>query len=259
VIKLSNGGCSGNCINNQCREIVIRDLAAFARLNNPLSIVTNNGALDFHEIHDKHALLLQRLLSKGRKIKRRQKFTRFCKKAAGYGFLIVYVMLAIAMLTLAMHSVMGVLAAPGLLMTISLRVIKKASGGGSKVSFLDHLASQLDEAAKGAYILNNDFDTVGMLVRKVNDEVEHMRGLSELCMRNSMSQEVVKEALRELCVHKDGFVEQLEELEDHIYLCFLTINRSRRSVIHEILSARLCLIASLLMYQRQSVLGKRTR
>ncbi|KAJ8431197.1 LOW QUALITY PROTEIN: hypothetical protein Cgig2_008471 [Carnegiea gigantea] len=234
AMNLSNGG---NYTTDQCREIVIRDVAAFAGLNNPLSVITNNGAVDFHKIHDKYALLLQKLLTKGRKIKRRHKFTRFYKKTAGYGFVIVYTVLAIAMLTLATHSVVGVLAAPGLLMTISRQVIKKASGGSTSVSFLKHLASQLDEAARGVYTLNNDFDTVGMLARRVYDEVEHMRALSELCMRNRMSQEVVKEALRELCVHEDGFVEQLEELEEHIYLCFLTINRSRRAVIHEILSA----------------------
>lgn len=248
VIKLSKTGgndeeegrmCLGNKI-YQFRDKVVQDLACFTRQSNPLSIILN-GEVDFRKIHDKYTLLLQNLTARRRKIKRREKLTRFFKKVAGYSFVATYVVLTITVLALAMHSVVGLLGAPGLLMASSSSWIKKArrGKGGPRVSWLEKLASQLDVAAKGVYILINDFDTVGRLVMGVHDEVEHMRALAEMCVRSNKNQELIKEALRELNVHEDGLVEQLEELEEHIYLCFLTINRSRRLVIQEILACPL--------------------
>ncbi|KAG0484265.1 hypothetical protein HPP92_008344 [Vanilla planifolia] len=50
-------------------------------------------------------------------------------------------------------------------------------------------------------------DTVSRMVRRVHDEVEHGRDVARL--------------------------EQLEELEEHVYLCLLTINPDRRLFAEE--------------------------
>lgn len=42
--------------------------------------------------------------------------------------------------------------------------------------------------------------------------------------RNNGKIEVLKEVVREFRVEESWFFEQLEELEEPIYLCFLTIN-----------------------------------
>ncbi|KAK9740048.1 hypothetical protein RND81_03G007300 [Saponaria officinalis] len=229
VIRLSTDQLGSN------HNHTIQELATFARHGNPLSF-TNNGGINFHDIHDDHALLLGKLTSRKRRLNRRQKFIKFYKKTAGYGFIIAYTALAMALLALALHSVVGLLGVPGLLLPFSSGVLKKVDCDKLKPSILERLGEQIDVTAKGAYILVNDFDTMGRLVGRVYDEVEHRRVVADMCVRNSKSQEVVKEAMKELLMHEDAFVEQLEELEEHVYLCFLTINRSRRLVLQQILA-----------------------
>jgi hypothetical protein len=47
----------------------------------------------------------------------------------------------------------------------------------------------------------------------------------------------LKEVVKEFHIHDSSYLEQLEELERHIYLCFHTINRSRRLVMDKIMVA----------------------
>ncbi|XP_074321636.1 UPF0496 protein At1g20180-like [Silene latifolia] len=212
----------------------IQELTSLIRQSNPLSF-TVNGKVDFHSIHRGHANLLRKLTLRRKRLKRKEKFVKLYKKLAGYGFIIAYTALAVTLLALALHSVVGLLGVPGILLPFSGGVLKKVDCEKLKQSHLERLGSQMDITAKGAYILSNDFDTMGRLVARLHDEVEHRRAVVDMCVRNSSSQEVVKEAMRELEMHDDGFVEQLEELEQNVYLCFLTINRSRRMVVQEIL------------------------
>ena len=54
------------------------------------------------------------------------------------------------------------------------------------------------------------------------------------CVGNR-SPDVLDEVMREFRVHETCLLEQLEELEDHIYLCLLNVNRSRRLLVDEIM------------------------
>jgi hypothetical protein len=55
-----------------------------------------------------------------------------------------------------------------------------------------------------------------------------------VCVKNG-KREILKEVVREFHANESSFLEQIEELEEHIYLCFLTINRSSRLVFQEII------------------------
>ncbi|KAK1385439.1 hypothetical protein POM88_023174 [Heracleum sosnowskyi] len=68
---------------------------------------------------------------------------------------------------------------------------------------------------------------MSQMVRRLNDEIE---STANMCVRNGKV-ELLKKVAREFRVEQKSFLEHLEELEDHIYLCFLTINRSRRLVV----------------------------
>ncbi|XP_057795406.1 UPF0496 protein At3g49070-like [Salvia miltiorrhiza] len=83
-----------------------------------------------------------------------------------------------------------------------------------------------DVAAKGAWILKRDFDTMGRLVARIGDEIEHSRAMMEVCLDRDCL-EVLKEC-------EFGVSRQAEELEEHVYLCLLTINRARAMVVREI-------------------------
>lgn len=188
-------------------------------------------------------VLLRMLTSESKKIKRKAKFIKFCKKAGGCGLVISHSAIVAALLVIALHSVVGIIAAPGL-MACSLSFWKrkfrvsdhKRGGFRVKTNLLEKLGKQLEVAAKGVYILMNDFDTMSRLVRRLQDEVEHRRDIAELCVRNGRY-EVLKEVVKEFFKQESCFLEQLEELEQHIYLCFLTINRSRRLVLQEIMES----------------------
>ncbi|XP_041019668.1 UPF0496 protein At1g20180-like [Juglans microcarpa x Juglans regia] len=238
VIKLSrsvNDRADHNYTDKQCRAIS-GELAAFVMLKNPL---LNIGAVQFRDIRDGHMILLRRLTSKYRKIKRRERFRRIWKKVCGTGLFISQSALLILPLICALHGMVGIVAAPALFafsLGLSWKKMKGACGGRLKKRLPERVSVQLDVAAKGVYILINDFDTMSRMVMRLNDEVEHRKAVADVCVRNGKS-EILKEVVREFHVHESSFLEQLEELEEHIYLCVLTINRSRSLVIQGIMAA----------------------
>ncbi|KAK6939314.1 Protein of unknown function DUF677 [Dillenia turbinata] len=213
------------------------ELASFAGISNPLSAI---GTQQFDDIHQRYGFLLQRLTSKVKKIRRRAKLARFWHKALGLSLVVSYSVLVTAVLVFAAHSVVGIVAASGVVglgfcsKRINKVVLHCYQGLWRKGLIQRELGSQLDVAARGIYILIKDFDTMSRLVRRLQDEAEHYKSVAGICAVNGASTQVLKEVVKEFNSYDTSFLEQLEELEEHIHLCFLTINRSRRLVLQEI-------------------------
>ena len=219
--------------NHYCRAI-FRELKSIALLKNPLSIIS---PLQLRDIRDGYVALLHKLTSKGDKIRRRERISRIFKKVGGVGLVIAHNALLIALLIFTFHSVFGIIAAPTLVGCSSVYLCKKRKKMKKK-DFSEGrrwLGEQFDAAAKGIFILINDFDTMCQMVRRLQDEIEHRKSVAEICVRNGKF-EVLREVVKELSEQESSFLEQLEELEGNIYLCLLTINRSRRLVIQEIIA-----------------------
>ncbi|XP_042509218.1 UPF0496 protein At1g20180-like [Macadamia integrifolia] len=232
IIYLSKSLEINNCSNDQC-GIIFRELSSFAKLANPLP---SSSLVQFHLIHNKYELILHQLTVTREKIKRREKLIRFCKKLGGISLVITCTTLTLATLILAAHTIVGIAASPAVI-TVSLGFLKrkmKSIRMAINASVLYRVGAQLDAAARGVFILNRDFDTMNRIVIRLQDEIDHGKEIAKICVR-SQNKEMLMEIVREFKMNESGFLEQLEELEEHVYLCFLTINRARRLILQEIM------------------------
>ncbi|PSS17970.1 UPF0496 protein [Actinidia chinensis var. chinensis] len=231
--------CAGYT-NAQCHAI-FEELASFAKLKNPL---LRTSPSQFRDMHNSNNSLRQNLKLKWRKFRRRAKLTRFCKKiVTGFGLVVSYSALAIGLLlVLACHSMVGIVAAP-VLLAFSLGFVKKVLVRKlNKIGLkMRSLGAQLEKAERGVFTLNIGLDTMSQLVRKLQGEIEHIKAEiehikpdREVWFGNGMK-EVMKEVVRAFGIHQTGVLEQLEELEQQIYLCLLSMNRARAVIMQEIM------------------------
>ncbi|KAL5995704.1 hypothetical protein ACLOJK_041819 [Asimina triloba] len=224
---------TGDYTQEQCL-FISSQLTVFADLENPLSGSTQ---MQFHQIHELYVSMVRDLVFARKKVVRRARMQGICKKAARVGLTVACGMLLIITLAVAAHTLFGLLAMP-LLFCPSTPFLKRRIQSrrclmrSSKC--LKRVGAQLDAAAKGAYILGRDFDTMSRLATRLHDEIEHNKAVIGICLSNGRGQLLVEEVVKELRSNEAGFLEQLEELEEHVYLCFLTINRARRLVFQEI-------------------------
>ncbi|KAG1359449.1 putative UPF0496 protein 2 [Cocos nucifera] len=202
-------------------------------LDNPLSPI---NLAHFHYLHACYRPLVARLTKANRRIARRAHLTRVAKKASGVILIGVCGAAVVAALVIAAHAVVGIglAAAVAARPRVGWRWIRGRVGGES---YLKRVGAQVDAAAKGAYIVGSDLDTVSRMVRRAHDEVEHGRDVARLVLR-IRERQLVREAAREVEGGEEELAEQLNELEEHIYLCLITINRSRRMVAQEMMGRR---------------------
>ncbi|XP_030527291.1 UPF0496 protein At1g20180-like [Rhodamnia argentea] len=205
-------------------RLICLELSAFASQTNPLWAIAQ---VQLPGMHDDHWALFRELMSKRKQMRRTTKLARACKRVGGLGLIVSS----------------GLISAASLVFT-SCRIGMcnrkeksiRPSSCPEKSSSTEGVGAQLDIAAKGVFILINDMDTVSRWAGRLRDEVEHGRSRAGMAVRNYTKKgEMVREVVKEFDVHNACFLEQLEELEEHIYLCLLAMNRSRRLVVEEIL------------------------
>ncbi|XP_021895655.1 UPF0496 protein At3g19330 isoform X2 [Carica papaya] len=94
--------------------------------------------------------------------------------------------------------------------------------------------SQLDAAAKGTYVLNNDLDTIDRLVNILYSEIEGDKGLIRLGLERGDDKYAIQEIVKRFRKSHVSFIHQLKDLEEHICLCFNTVNRARSLLLQEV-------------------------
>lgn len=195
---------------------------------NPLSDL--NLIKDFIRIHDKYSSVLNHLKSKRKKIARRTKLMNYFKKASSTALFMI-----ISVPDDHEHQLKK-----KYLCTTRTRRTRRfhQKRGSTSTSFLMRkVGEQLDVAAKGTYILNRDFDTISRLVTRVHDEIEHNKEMMKLCLDRREDRFSLQVLMKELKKSSDfGFRKRVEELEEHVYLCLVTINRARALVVKEIMN-----------------------
>ncbi|CAN0870217.1 UPF0496 protein At3g19330 [Linum grandiflorum] len=93
---------------------------------------------------------------------------------------------------------------------------------------------QLDAAARGAYVLNNDLDTIDRLAARLYAAVEDDRFLIKIGLERGKEVHPTMEVLKQLKKNQSNLVHQLGDLEEHICLCFNAVNRARSLLLQEI-------------------------
>ncbi|KAK4429518.1 hypothetical protein Salat_1252400 [Sesamum alatum] len=213
-------------------SFLVSELRSCVILNNPFS------RQDFKHIHEKHSFVLQHLKSKRKRVARKIKMIKFFNKASGACVTAACGLAAGAAMFLAVHTLTVLLMGPALF-SLPVKPLKRKiqTFHFLKYGFLKKVVGQLDVAAKGAYILNRDFDTMSRLVGRLHDEIEHNKELIQFCLERREDRLSLIQVLKEIKKYEFGFRKQVEELEEHVYLCLVTINRARALVVDEISKA----------------------
>lgn len=168
--------------------------------------------------------LLKQLESSREKARAKLRLANRLKRGSG----IFLVALATSLTVIvAVHAMALLVAAPGLI-AASLEL--------ASVRRLARSTAQLDAATKGTYILNRDLETISRLVARLSDELEHMRAMVKFWLERRQDRlQANGEVAHQLKKNDCSFSQQLDELEERLYLCFMTINRARNLVVKEIM------------------------
>nr|XP_016456857.1 PREDICTED: UPF0496 protein At3g49070-like [Nicotiana tabacum] len=220
-----------NCSNGDQFGYLLLELRSFIIHNNPFSDLKKQ---DFTRINDEYSSVLQRLKSKKKRVARKIKLIKCVNKTSGVCVTAACGLVVVAALVLATHALAASVMGPAIL-SRTLKPLKKKIMNIRflKCGFLRKAGEQLDVAAKGTYILNMDFDTMSRLVARLHNEIDHNKAMIQLCL-DRREDRFSLEVLKELKKSNIGFKKPVEELEEHVYLCLLTINRARALVIKEI-------------------------
>ncbi|GMH18387.1 hypothetical protein Nepgr_020228 [Nepenthes gracilis] len=213
---------ASGCVNP--KPVILTRLSEFAKSVNPF-VPSSSSLTRFRAVQEICSGLLRRL-EQGRD---RAEAKLWLLNGLKRGSAIFLVALTVSVAVIAVsHALVMVVAMPALMV---------ASPELASASKLAKMSAQLDAAAKGTYILNRDLDTISRLLSRLYDEVEHARAMIEfwLGLRGIYRVQASGEVARHLKKNDSSFCDQLDELEEHLYLCFMTINRARNLVVKEIL------------------------
>lgn len=202
---------------------IIIKMIEFSNLSNPLTSPTPSPCR-FRVIQAECSKLLKQLESSRDKARTKLRLIFASKHGSAIFLLALTVSLTVIV---ASHALALLITAPGLIAaSIQLPSARR----------LARVSTQLDVAAKGTYILNRDLDTISRLVARLNDEQEYMCSMVKFWLEKGEARlQATGEVARQLKKNDASFSQQLDDLEEHLYLCFMTINRSRNLVLKEIL------------------------
>lgn len=213
------------------RGQIIPKLKAFSNAANPFTCLGRNN---FKLIQEEYTTVLHHLRSRRKKVNRKMKLGKCFKKACGISLTTTCDLAAVTGMALASHTLTFILMGPAVLSfphkVFCKKVMKLRSLRGKS---LIKVGEQLDVAAKGTYILDRDFDTISRTVWRLHDEIEHDKDMIRICLKRRKYKFSVPEVVKELKRSEMWFRKQLNELEEHVCLCLVTINRARALLIKE--------------------------
>lgn len=184
-------------------------------------------SLDPHSFNDMRQFLteLRKQLDRHlRKSQSRLHLIRRCSAGSALCLIAATVGVVMSAVAIATHALVALVATP-----ICPAILPSSMTEKEKI----HLA-QIDAAAKGAYVLQNDLDTIDRLVARLHAAVENDRLLIHLGLQRGRDKYSIQEILKQLQRNRPNFDQQLVDLREHLFLCFAAINRARLLLLQEI-------------------------
>ncbi|XP_057778000.1 UPF0496 protein At3g19330-like [Salvia miltiorrhiza] len=178
----------------------------------------------FHNTRQRLTQLREQLDHHLKKSQSRLHLIRHCSRGPAFCLIAAAVGVVMSAVAIATHALVALVACP-----ICPAILPSSMSKKEQI----HLA-QLDAAAKGAYVLRNDLDTIDRLVSRLRAAVENDRLLIHLGLERGRDKYGIQEILKQLQRNRPSFVQQLVDLEEHLFLCFAAINRARLLLLQEI-------------------------
>ncbi|XVE67602.1 hypothetical protein DITRI_Ditri09bG0001200 [Diplodiscus trichospermus] len=139
------------------------------------------------------------------------------------GSVVGVVVSAVVISTHALAAIVGLVATPLCPVNVPSDLKKKQ---------LAHMA-QLDAASKGTYVHSNYLDTTDRLVALLYTAVESDRHLVRFGLERGRDMYPIQEVVKHLRNSHNNFLDQLKELEEHIFLCFNAVNKFRAELLKQ--------------------------
>eukprot|EP01018_Ginkgo_biloba_P031888 Gb_12697 [translate_table: standard] len=218
---------TGDFSEEQCHRI-IDEFTLFMQMENPFP---HPDSGNFQNIHYCFQNLLEQLDVNRKRVPWKHKFIKRFKKGSAVCFIGICTAVAICSVVIGTHALVAIVAGP-VFITFPIGYIKKLRF--ESVNPLSGHSAHMDAAAKGTYVLNKDLDTMNRLVTRLHDEVEHNKVIIRFCLDRKYERHSVQEVVRQLRKNDSNFIQQLDELQQHVCLFLYTINRARYLLVQEI-------------------------
>ncbi|KAG1363316.1 putative UPF0496 protein [Cocos nucifera] len=196
----------------------------FDRLNNPFPAPSTGFQVMrrcFSELRKQLEYHLHKARRRHRLLHRATRGAAICLIGAATGA-------AVVALVIATHALAALVAGPAICLPPADLL------AGPRRRAREHMA-QLDAAARGTYVLNNDLDTIERLVARLHETVESDKKLVRLGLeRGRGMRHPIEEVLRQLRKNHPSFLHQLDDLDEHICLFFAAVNRARSLLLWQI-------------------------
>ncbi|XP_042484951.1 UPF0496 protein At3g19330-like [Macadamia integrifolia] len=94
--------------------------------------------------------------------------------------------------------------------------------------------AQLEAASRGTFYLIHDLNTIDRLVARLYDAVESDKFLVRFGLQRGRDRYPIQAILKQLRKSQPNLKHQLKDLEDHVCLCFGSVNQARSLLLREI-------------------------
>uniref|UniRef100_J3LXJ1 Uncharacterized protein n=1 Tax=Oryza brachyantha TaxID=4533 RepID=J3LXJ1_ORYBR len=188
-------------------------------------------AASFQGMHRSFVGLKNHLDLRLLRARRRRRLLRCATRGSGICLIACTTGAAIAGLVLATHAItVLVAAAPACVASRG-----SCCPAAASMKRLQQHMDRLDAAARGAYVLNNDVDTIERLVGRLHATVESDKLLVRLGLERGRGQHhTIEEVVRQVRKNHPSLLRQLADLEEHICLYFAAVNRARLLLVNHL-------------------------